>query len=73
MKIDKEQLKRLAEKSDGELWSDIRQIAGSHGFKLPEKVPPHEELMKIRAALTGAEKLNMLDAVKLLNNYRKKG
>ena len=73
MKIDKEELKRLAQKSDAELWAAICAIAASHGFKLPEKTPEKAEMEKIRTALLGAEKLNIMDAAKLIREYRKKG
>jgi hypothetical protein len=45
-------------------------MADSYGFKLPEKTPAHSELEKLRSAVNGT-KLNLSDALKLLNNYRK--
>lgn len=71
MKIDKEQLKSLAKKSDADLWSEILSIAKKHGYSLPEKAPKHEDLEKIRRALSGAEKISLSDAAKIMNSYKK--
>ena len=72
MKIDKEKLKRLAEKSDADLWQEILKIAKSHGYSLPEAIPKHEDIEKIRRAFTGAEKISLSDAAKIMNSYKKK-
>ncbi len=71
MKINKEELKQLAEKNDSELWGEIQKIAGSHGYKLPESSPGHENLEKIRRALSGAEKMNLADAARIINSCKK--
>ncbi len=71
MKIDKEELKRLSEKNDTELWKEIQRIAGSHGYTLPTASPSPAELEKIRRALSGAEKMNLVDAARILNNCKK--
>lgn len=73
MKIDKEQLKALADKSDKELWQTITGIASSHGYELPKTAPKPEDMEKIRAALRGSEKINMREAIRFINAYRKKG
>ncbi len=73
MKIDKEKLASLAALGDRELWMTICQIAANHGYKLPENQPTDSDMEKIRRALNGSEKLNMREAVKLLNNYKKRG
>ena len=70
MKIDREKIKAMAALSDRELWLTIRGIASQHGFNLPEKTPSHEELMKVREAMT-AEKLNLSGALKIINGLRK--
>ena len=72
MKINKEQMKKLCEKSDEELWSEIQAMAKSHGYTLPSAVPKHEDIEKIRRALSGVEKINLSDAVRIMNSYRKK-
>lgn len=70
MKIDREKIKKLAALEDEKLWAEIRAIAKSHGFNLPEKTPPKSDLDKVRAAMT-AEKINLGGALKILNSYRK--
>ncbi len=71
MKINKEELKRLSEKNDTELWSEIQKIAQSHGYNLPQAAPKPEDLEKIRRALSGAEKINLADAARILNSCKK--
>ena len=71
MKINKEELKRLSEKPDAQLWQEILSMAKSHGYKLPETAPKHEDLEKIRRALSGAEKISLADAAKIMNSYKK--
>ncbi len=73
MKIDREQLAALAKKSDGELWNTIQKIAGEYGYTLPKNPPPGNEMDKIRNIMSGSEKINMRDAVKILNTYKKRG
>ena len=71
MKINKEELKQMAEKNDKELWADIYRIAKSHGYTLPTAMPSHENLEKIRRALSGAEKISLSDAAKIMKNHSK--
>ncbi len=71
MKINKEELKELAGKSDSELWNEIQKIASSHGYKLPSTAPSSENLEKIRRALSGAEKINLADAARIINSCKK--
>ena len=70
MKIGKEKLGELSRLNDDELWKAIRGLAGSHGFKLPENTPQHEDLEKVRKALSGDLKLSMSDALRLMNKYK---
>ena len=72
MKVNKDDLAKLAEKSDAELWQQIQAIAESHGYSLPAKMPSRENMQKIRSAMLGMEKLNISDAAKILNSYKKK-
>ncbi len=71
MKFDKSKLDALSALSDAELWAEIRSIAASHGFTLPEAQPSREEIAKIRAALSDPEKLNLGSAIRILNNYKR--
>lgn len=71
MKVNKEQMKKLAEKSDADLWNEIQKIAKSHGYNLDGKSPRPEDMEKIRNALLGVEKISMQEAVRIMNNYKK--
>ena len=70
MRIDKAQLEAIAALPDEELWKTVVGMAKSYGFSLPERTPPHEELEKMRS-MVHAPKINIADAMSLLNNYRK--
>lgn len=71
MKIDKEKLRELTEKSDSDLWETICAIASKNGISLPAKSPSAEELAKIRAALSDADRMNLIAAMKLINKYKR--
>ncbi len=73
LKINKEELAALAKKSDGELWQTIHKIACEHGYKLPENPPTAAEMDKIRSIMAGDGKINMREAARLLNTYKKRG
>ena len=72
MKIDKEKLAELSEKSDFELWNTITSIAKSHGFNLQSTTPSKAEMDKIRALMTSADKINMRDAIRLMQEYKRR-
>lgn len=72
MRINKEEMKRLAEKSDADLWAEILRIAGSHGYNLQKTPPKPEELERIRRALSGAEKISLGEAARIMNTYKNK-
>lgn len=65
MKINSDKLRALAAMSDTELWAEIGRMAQGFGQRLPREVPPHEDMEKIRAALSGAQ-INLADAMALL-------
>ena len=71
MKLDPEMIRQLRAMSDSELWSTVRGIASSRGFTLPEAVPPHETMVSLRNTLSGADKLDLGTAVRILTQYRK--
>ena len=73
MKINKEQMMKLAAKSDAELWAEILAIAKSHGYDLQQAPPKSEELERIRRALRGAEKITLSEAARIMNSYKKRG
>lgn len=70
MRINKEKLEALTNLPDDKLWAEIVSIAASYGFSLPRETPPKETLDKLRCAVSG-DRLNVGDAVKVLNKYRK--
>lgn len=70
MKINKEQMKKLAEKPDSELWAEILAIAGRHGYELQKTPPKPEDIERIRRALSGAEKMSLGEAARIMNNYK---
>lgn len=72
MKFNKEQLDALIALPDDVLWSEIVKMAKGYGFSLPEKTPEHSELEKLRDTVRG-KKINVSDALRMLNEYRKKG
>ena len=71
MKLDKEKLKMMAEKSDDALWADIYEIAKTHGYILPKTAPRHEDMERIRGAMRGSEKISLADAARIMNTYKK--
>ena len=71
MRVNKEQIKALAEKSDAELWKEIQKMGEAHGYSLPSTMPTHDNMEKIRRAMLGIDKFNMNDAIKLMNTYKK--
>ena len=72
MKVNKEQLENLASKSDIELWHEIQEIAARHGFTLPEKMPSHSSMEKLRGAMLSMEKISLSDATRFINSYKNK-
>ena len=73
MKIDKEKLRELSEKSDSELWSTINGIAARHGYSLPKNTPTKAEMDKIRGIMCNPDKFNMREAMRLMNEYKRRG
>lgn len=69
MKINSEKIRELAALSDSALWAEIRRMAQNFGQTIPEKVPPHTDMERIRAALTGTQ-LNLSDAMQILRTKR---
>lgn len=71
MKIKREMLEELAALDDARLYAKIRGIAEGFGIKLSANVPPKEEMAKLRSLLLGGDKLNLTEAMRVVNNYRR--
>ena len=71
MKFNKEEMKRLGTLPDRELWESLKGIAHSHGYSLPEKMPASADMEKLRRALVGIDKINLTEAAKILQGYKK--
>ncbi len=71
MKIDQNAVRELLSHSDAEVWQTIRQIAGSKGFRLPEKTPDPAQMQKLRATLGDPSGIRLGDAIRIVNEYRK--
>ena len=71
MKIDMEKLRALCALSDEELWREIRTIAGKRGLTLPEATPPHSEMERLRGAMSGGGGMNLMGAMRVINEYKR--
>ena len=71
MKFDKDKLKELIELPDDELWRTVVTIGKTHGFTLPEKTPPHDELERLRKIAKDGSKMNVTAAMRILGKYVK--
>lgn len=71
MRFDREKLEALASMPDEKLWAEVVRIADSFGYSLPRETPPHSELEKMRSAAR-AEKINVAEALRLVNQYKRK-
>lgn len=71
MRFDKEKLEAMLALPDEELWKTVVAIGKAHGFTLPEKSPPHDELDKLRKIAKDGSKMNVGAAMKILSRYVK--
>ena len=71
MRIDKEKIKTFAALDDKALWEEIKKVGTAHGFKLPENPPAKGELDKVRGALFQTDKINLGEALRVIDKYRK--
>lgn len=71
MKIDKNKLEAIVALPDDELWRLILDIAKSKGITLPERPPRHEELEKIRAAISHGASPNIAEALRVIKDYKR--
>ena len=71
MKLNKQRLEALCSLDDEALWREIRNIGASYGISLPEKSPPHSEIQRVRDAVAGGGRMNLAEAVKIINAQRR--
>jgi hypothetical protein len=71
MRFDKEKLNALIDLPDDELWRTVVTIGKTHGFTLPQKTPPHDELEKLRKIARDGAKMNVGAAMRILSKYAK--
>ena len=71
MRFDKEKLNALIGLPDDELWRTVVTIGKTHGFTLPQKTPPHDELEKLRKIARDGSKMNVGAAMRILSKYAK--
>ena len=70
MRLDRNKIKEIASLDDTELWKTIKDMALRQGISLPEKVPQHNELEKLRVIML-SDKINPIVAMKLLNDIKR--
>jgi hypothetical protein len=70
MRFDKEKLAALAAMPDDKLWAEVVKIAEGFGYALPKTTPPHSELEKMRSAVK-SERINVSEAMRVVNQYKK--
>lgn len=71
MRIDKDKLQKMASMSDEELWMTVCRVANDHGLKLPSAVPPSEDMARLRGTIKGADKINLGEAMRIINDYKR--
>lgn len=71
MRFDREKLEALAALPDEKLWAEVVRIADIYGYSLPKETPSHTDLEKMRGAVR-SDKINVSEALKLVNQYKKK-
>ena len=70
MRFDKEKLEALAALPDDKLWAEVVRIADIYGYSLPKETPSHTNIEKMRNAVR-SEKINVSEALKLVNQYKR--
>lgn len=71
MNFDKAKLDALMGLPDEALWGEIRKMAAMHGLKLPEGTPHHTELERLRALCQSDSKINLMQAMRIVNDLKR--
>ncbi|MBO7196689.1 MAG: hypothetical protein J6V80_05135 [Clostridia bacterium] len=69
MRFDKEKLEALTSLPDDKLWAEVVRIAEGYGYSLPKATPSHSDMEKMRS-VARADKINISEAMKLVNKYK---
>lgn len=72
MRFDKEKIDRLAALPDKELWAEIRGMLSRHGIHLPDKMPSHEDMVRLREAFALGEGISPMEAARFIGEYKRK-
>ncbi len=71
MQLDKKTLDSILSQEDTVLWNTIRAIAAQSGLNLPQNPPPKNELDKLRGILGNKTQLDVGEALKIANNFKR--
>ncbi len=72
MRFDKEKIQRLAALPDDALWAEIRTMLSRHGIHLPDRIPSHEDMTRLREAFTLGEGISPMEAARFIGEYKRK-
>ena len=72
MRINKEKIERLAALPDEELWKEIRSMLSKHGIHLPDRIPSHEDMKRLRDAFVLGEGISPMEAARFIGEYKRK-
>ena len=72
MRFDKEKMERLAALPDDQLWAQIRAMLAKHGIHLPDRIPSHEDMVRLREAFTLGEGISPMEAARFIGEYKRK-
>ena len=72
MKPDREKMRMLSELDDRTLWLTLCALAKEKGYDLNVSMPNEEDMAKIKRMLRGEERVGMSEAMRLINNFKKK-
>ena len=71
MQYQPEILAALLSQGDEKLWRAIKSIASTNGITLPQEAPSKEQMQRLRAALSGGANLNLDEAARIVERYKK--
>ena len=72
MKFDKAKMEKLSSLPDDKLWEEIRTMLQKHGIHLPDRVPSHEDMVRLREAFSAGEGISPMEAARFIGEYKRK-